>query len=100
MPRRCGPDLSRARRRRRRGRSAPAPLRGGARRPRNGRCISRVASAKANMLAALSTLGALTLIGLAFFVGALVLRRAPAAGIVIGAIIVGFGLGIPALVIN
>jgi mono/diheme cytochrome c family protein len=52
------------------------------------------------MLAALSTLGVLTLIGLALFVGALLLRRVPTGGLVIGAIIVGFGLGIPALVID
>ena len=43
---------------------------------------------------------ALALIGLALFVGALVLRRAPTGVLVFGAIVVGFGLGIPALVID
>jgi mono/diheme cytochrome c family protein len=52
------------------------------------------------MLPALSTIGALALIGLAFFVGALVLRRLPSTALVLGAVIVGFGLGIPALVID
>ena len=52
------------------------------------------------MLAALSTLGALTLIGLALFVGGVLLRRLPAWSLVVGAVIVGFGLGIPAIVID
>ena len=43
---------------------------------------------------------ALALIGLALFVGALVLRRAPTGVLVFGAIVVAFGLGIPALVID
>jgi mono/diheme cytochrome c family protein len=52
------------------------------------------------MLPALSTIGALALIGLAFFVGAIVLRRLPTSALVLGALIVGFGLGIPAIVID
>jgi hypothetical protein len=48
----------------------------------------------------LSALGVLTLVGLALFVGALLLRRLPSSALVIGAVIVGFGLGIPALVID
>jgi mono/diheme cytochrome c family protein len=52
------------------------------------------------MLAALSVIGALTLIGLALFVGGLLLRRLPPTGLVLGALIVGFGLGIPAIVID
>ena len=43
---------------------------------------------------------ALALIGLALFVGALVLRRAPTGVLVFGAILVAFGVGIPALVID
>ena len=43
---------------------------------------------------------ALALIGLALFVGALLLRRAPTGILVFGAIVVAFGLGIPALVID
>lgn len=43
---------------------------------------------------------ALALIGLALFVGALLLRRAPTGVLVFGAIVVAFGLGIPALVID
>ena len=43
---------------------------------------------------------ALALIGLALFVGALLLRRAPTGLLVFGAIAVAFGLGIPALVID
>jgi len=50
--------------------------------------------------AALDVLLALALIGLALFVGALVLRRAPTGVLVFGAIVVAFGLGIPALVID
>jgi cytochrome c553 len=50
--------------------------------------------------AALDVLLALALIGLALFVGALLLRRAPTGVLVFGAIVVGFGLGIPALVID
>jgi cytochrome c6 len=52
------------------------------------------------MQPALSALGVLTLVGLALFAGGLFLRRLPGAGLVIGAVIVGFGLGIPALVID
>lgn len=52
------------------------------------------------MPAALDVLLALALIGLALFVGALVLRRAPAGLLVFGAVAVAFGLGIPALVID
>lgn len=43
---------------------------------------------------------ALALIALALFVGALLLRRAPTGILVFGAIVVAFGLGIPALVID
>jgi mono/diheme cytochrome c family protein len=50
--------------------------------------------------AALDVLLALALIGLALFVGALVLRRAPTGVLVFGAVVVAFGLGIPALVID
>jgi mono/diheme cytochrome c family protein len=42
----------------------------------------------------------LTLIGLALFVGGLLLRRVPASFLVPGALLVVFGLGIPALVID
>jgi mono/diheme cytochrome c family protein len=42
----------------------------------------------------------LTLIGLALFIGGLLLRRVPPAGLAVGAVIVGFGLGIPAIVIK
>jgi mono/diheme cytochrome c family protein len=52
------------------------------------------------MLAALDALGVLTLVGLALFVGGLLLRGVPAVGLVLGAVIVGFGLGIPAIVID
>jgi sulfite dehydrogenase len=48
----------------------------------------------------LSTIGALTLIGLALFVGSLFLRRLPAWAAVVGALVVGLGLGIPAIVIS
>jgi mono/diheme cytochrome c family protein len=48
----------------------------------------------------LSVIGALTLIGLALFVGGLLLRRLPSTALVLGAVIVGFGLGIPAIVID
>jgi mono/diheme cytochrome c family protein len=48
----------------------------------------------------LDVLLALALIGLALFVGALLLRRAPTGVLVFGAILVAFGLGIPALVID
>ena len=50
--------------------------------------------------AALDVLLALALIGTALFVGALVLRRAPAGVLVFGALVVAFGVGIPALVID
>lgn len=52
------------------------------------------------MLAALDALGVLTLVGLALFVGGMLLRRVPTVGLVLGAVIVGFGLGIPAIVID
>ena len=52
------------------------------------------------MLPALSTIGALALIGLAFFVGGLLLRRLPGTALALGAVIVGFGLGIPAIIID
>jgi cytochrome c6 len=48
----------------------------------------------------LDALGVLTLVGLALFAGGLFLRRLPGTGLVIGALIVGFGLGIPAIVID
>jgi mono/diheme cytochrome c family protein len=48
----------------------------------------------------LDALGVLTLVGLALFAGGLFLRRLPGAALVIGALIVGFGLGIPAIVID
>jgi cytochrome c553 len=50
--------------------------------------------------AALDVLLALALIGVALFVGALVLRRAPTGVLVFGAIAVAFAVGIPALVID
>jgi mono/diheme cytochrome c family protein len=48
----------------------------------------------------LDVLLALALIGLALFVGALLFRRAPAGLLIFGAIVVAFGVGIPALVID
>jgi mono/diheme cytochrome c family protein len=48
----------------------------------------------------LDVLLALALIGLALFVGALLFRRAPTGVLIFGAIVVAFGLGIPALVID
>lgn len=48
----------------------------------------------------MSTLAALTLIALALFVGGLLLRRLPASLVALGGVIVVFGLGIPALVID
>ena len=45
-------------------------------------------------------MGVLTLVGLALFAGGLFLRRLPGAALVIGAVIVGFGLGIPAIVVD
>jgi cytochrome c6 len=48
----------------------------------------------------LDALGVITLVGLALFAGGLFLRRLPGTGLVIGALIVGFGLGIPAIVID
>lgn len=42
----------------------------------------------------------MTLIGLALFVGGLLLRRVPSSFLVPGALLVVFGLGIPALVID
>ena len=50
--------------------------------------------------AALDVLLALALIGTALFVGALLLRRAPTGILVFGALVVAFGVGIPALVID
>jgi sulfite dehydrogenase len=47
-----------------------------------------------------STLGALTLIGLALFIGGLLLRRIPAPYVAFGALVVGLGIGIPAIVID
>jgi cytochrome c6 len=49
---------------------------------------------------ALDVLWALLLIGLALFLGALLLRRVPAPYLVFGAVLVVFGFGIPALVTN
>jgi uncharacterized membrane protein (TIGR02234 family) len=48
----------------------------------------------------LDVLLALALIGLALFVGALLFRRAPTGVLIFGAIVVAFGLGVPALVID
>jgi cytochrome c6 len=48
----------------------------------------------------LDALGVLTLVGLALFAGALFLRRLPTVTLIIGAVVVGFGLGIPAIVID
>jgi Cytochrome C oxidase, cbb3-type, subunit III len=48
----------------------------------------------------LDVLLALALIGVAFFVGALILRRAPTGILVFCAVVVAFGVGIPALVID
>ena len=48
----------------------------------------------------MDTLWALLLIGLAVFVGGIVLRRVPSTWLALGAVIVVFGLGIPALVID
>src|SRR5919108_3820645 len=62
--------------------------------------ISQAASLEVNMQPALSTLAALTLIGLALFLGGLFLRRLPGVALVIGAIVVGLGIGIPAIVID
>jgi cytochrome c6 len=55
---------------------------------------------KALICRAVSTLGALTLIGLAFFLGGLLLRRIPGGLAVFGALVVGLGVGIPAIVIS
>jgi hypothetical protein len=52
------------------------------------------------MQPALDVLWALLLIGLAVFVGGIMLRRVPASVLAIGAVLVVFGLGIPALVID
>jgi cytochrome c6 len=49
---------------------------------------------------ALDVLWALLLIGLAIFVGGILLRRVPPGLLAIGAVLVVFGLGIPALVVN
>jgi mono/diheme cytochrome c family protein len=48
----------------------------------------------------LDLLWALLLIGLAIFVGGILLRRVPATWLGIGAVLVVFGLGIPALVVD
>jgi cytochrome c6 len=48
----------------------------------------------------LDVLWALLLIGLAVFVGGIVLRRVPTSWLGIGAVLVVFGLGIPALVVD
>jgi mono/diheme cytochrome c family protein len=48
----------------------------------------------------LDVLLALALIGIALFVGALLFRRAPTGLLVFGAVVVAFGVGIPALVID
>jgi mono/diheme cytochrome c family protein len=48
----------------------------------------------------LDVLWALLLIGLAVFVGGILLRRVPATWLAIGAVLVVFGLGIPALVVD
>ena len=50
--------------------------------------------------AALDVLLALALIGTALFVGALLFRRAPTGVLIFGALVVAFGVGIPALVID
>ena len=50
--------------------------------------------------AALDLLWALLLIGLALLVGGALLRRVPASWLAIGAVMVVFGLGIPAIVID
>jgi len=52
------------------------------------------------ILPALDVLWALLLIGLAIFVGGILLRRVPATWLGIGAVLVVFGLGIPALVVD
>jgi cytochrome c6 len=52
------------------------------------------------MQPALDVLVALLLIGLAIFAGGVLLRRVPSSWLVLGAILVLFGLGIPALVID
>ena len=48
----------------------------------------------------MDVLWALLLIGLAIFVGGILLRRVPATWLGIGAVLVVFGLGIPALVVD
>ena len=50
--------------------------------------------------AALDVLLALALIGIALFVGAILFRRAPTGVLVFGLLVVAFGVGIPALVID
>jgi mono/diheme cytochrome c family protein len=52
------------------------------------------------MPAALDLLWALLLIGVGVFVGGILLRRVPAPFLVVGTVLVVFGLGIPALVID
>jgi hypothetical protein len=52
------------------------------------------------MQPALDALGVITLVGLALFAGGLLLRGLPGSALVIGAVIVGFGVGIPAIVID
>ena len=48
----------------------------------------------------MDVLWALLLIGLALCVGGILLRRVPSSWLVVGAVLVVFGLGIPALVID
>ena len=48
----------------------------------------------------MDVLWALLLIGLAIFVGGILLRHVPASWLAIGAVLVVFGLGIPALVVD
>lgn len=80
--------------------AAPAQARGNHHRPRSKAAPADGRPGAWHNAAALDVLLALALIGLALFVGALVLRRAPTGVLVFGAIVVAFGLGIPALVID
>ena len=52
------------------------------------------------MRAALSVLGALTLIALALFVGGLILRGVPSSWVLLVGIVVVMGIGIPALIVD
>jgi hypothetical protein len=47
-----------------------------------------------------SVIGALTLIGIALFLGGLLFRRVPGSYLALGTVIVALGLGIPAIVID